>query len=191
LANTRYQGAGGCAKTNGIGAKPNTPAEACEFAKLCVQPFQRRYAAATRLYERAFASDPALAADVKNGHRYDAACYAARAARGDGVDAAIRPDERKVLRGKALAWLQEDMSLYRKWAVSSSSAERNLVVAKMTHWLRDSDLSWVRHPFLLATSTADEAKQWLAFWDEVRATREAALKPAPPPEVAPAPRPKG
>ncbi len=168
-----------------------TPAEGCEFARFCVQPFQRRYVAAMRFYERAFASDPALAADLKTGHRYDAACYAARAARGDGVDAPIKPDERKVLRGKALAWLQEDMSRYRKWAGSSSSAERKFVVAKLTHWLRDSDLSWVRNPVLLATSTADEAKQWLAFWDEVRATREAALKPAPTPEVAPAPRPKG
>ena len=37
-------------------AEPQTPDEACEFARLCAQKFQRRYADAVRLFEKAFAA---------------------------------------------------------------------------------------------------------------------------------------
>jgi tetratricopeptide (TPR) repeat protein len=64
-------------------SEPATPAEACVFARLCAPPFQRRYAAAVRLFEGAFRADPKLAADLKAAYRYDAACYAVRAAGGE------------------------------------------------------------------------------------------------------------
>ncbi len=43
---------------------PKSPAEACEFARLCAPPFQRRYAAAVRLFAGAFAADAKLASDL-------------------------------------------------------------------------------------------------------------------------------
>ena len=39
-------------------AEPETPTEACAFAELCGQPFQKRYAAAARLFRRCFHGRP-------------------------------------------------------------------------------------------------------------------------------------
>jgi tetratricopeptide (TPR) repeat protein len=91
-----------------------TPAEACDFARLCRQPFQKRFASAARLCDGAFAADPKLASDLTAAHRYHAAASAARAGRGDGVDAPADPAERAALRGKALAWLKADLALRHK-----------------------------------------------------------------------------
>src|SRR5205823_3350627 len=67
-------------------AEPASPVEASDFAVLCGRPFQKRYATAVRLYAKAFAAEPRLAADLAAGHRYDAACYAALAAAGKDAD---------------------------------------------------------------------------------------------------------
>jgi hypothetical protein len=158
-------------------AAPKTPAEGCEFADLCGQLFQNRFAASARLYDAAFTADPLLADDLLANHRYNAACYAARAARGDGVDASTDAGERAVLRAKALAWLRADLALGRKQAASSSAAERKTAADKLLHWLGDSDLSRVR-PGLGRIGMADaERADWDKFWAEVRATRDDALKP--------------
>src|SRR5439155_14240002 len=90
-------------------AKPKTPAETCEFAYLCGQPFQKRYAASVRLYEKAFAADAKLA----TAHQVNAACSAARVAQGDGVEAPADAAERTALRAKALKWLRADLALRR------------------------------------------------------------------------------
>jgi serine/threonine-protein kinase len=64
--------------------KPTNPAECLALADLCQQPFQRQYAAATRFYAEAFAAEPRLAEDLRNGKRYAAACAAAKAGCGQG-----------------------------------------------------------------------------------------------------------
>src|SRR5262249_19324625 len=51
-------------------AEPGTPAEAAAFAELCTQPFERRYAAAARLFGRAFAADSTLTYNPATGRRY-------------------------------------------------------------------------------------------------------------------------
>jgi tetratricopeptide (TPR) repeat protein len=166
---------------------PKGPAEACDFARLGAEPFQKRYAAATRLFEQAFATDAILADDLAAGYRYSATCSAVRAARGDGVDAPANPAERAALRGKALAWLQADLALRKKQAASANAADRKTVAARLTHWLADTDLSDVREPKALENLPADEQKQWRNLWAEVRATLAEARKPPPPPERLPPP----
>jgi tetratricopeptide (TPR) repeat protein len=168
-------------------AEPKTPAEGCEFANLCSRTFQQQFAAASRLYATAFDADPVLADDVAAGHRYNAACYAARAARGDGVDAPPGRVGRDALRAKALAWLRADLAVRRRQAASQNAAERKLAADKLTHWLRDTDLSALRPGLARIALPADERAQWDAFWVEVRATRDEALKP-PTTETAPLPR---
>ena len=70
----------------------------------------RRHVAAARLYADAFTADPKLADDLKAGHRYNAACYAALAAAGQGTDADKLDDqEHRRLRHQALAWLRADL----------------------------------------------------------------------------------
>ena len=50
-------------------------------------PDQEAAHRSARLYAAAFAADPKLADDLKAGHRYNAACFAALAAAGQGEDA--------------------------------------------------------------------------------------------------------
>jgi Flp pilus assembly protein TadD len=152
-----------------------TPAEACAFAHLCAQAFQQRYAAAVRLYEGAFTADAKLADDLAAWDRYNAACCAARAARGDGVDAPADPAGRAVLRGKALAWLRADLALRPP-------------PATLDHWLVDTDLSGVRETKALESLPAAEQKKWQQLWTEVRAALAQARKPLPPPEPLPPPQ---
>jgi serine/threonine-protein kinase len=67
------------------GADRPTQTERLEFARVC--RLKQRFAAAAGLYAEAFAAHPRLAADLRTDHRYNAACYAARAGCGQGVDA--------------------------------------------------------------------------------------------------------
>jgi hypothetical protein len=170
--------------------RPATAAEALRFAELCEQPFQNRFAAAVRLYDQAFAADPALAAQLVGiqTHRYNPACCAARAGRGDGVDAPADPGERAALREKALAWLRADLAVRRKQTASSSGSERKAAAAALAHWLGDSDLTATRPGLSRIGLPAAERAEWDAFWADVRSTMAEAGKPAPPPETAPPPR---
>ena len=64
-------------------------------------------------------------------------------------------------------------------------------VLRLTHWLGDPDLSGLRPEATRLGMPADEVAEWDALWTDVKTTIVEAQKPAPPPEVAPAPRPKG
>jgi tetratricopeptide (TPR) repeat protein len=160
--------------------KPQSLAEACEFAELCAQPFQKRYGDAVRIYAEAFTADPKLAEDLRAGHRYNAACCAALAGCGKGKDADKHDDkERARLRGQALEWLRADLLLRRRQASSSAADQRQKAAARLSHWLVDSDLAGVRPgPSEVALPAAERA-EWAKLWADVRATLAQARKPAP------------
>jgi tetratricopeptide (TPR) repeat protein/predicted Ser/Thr protein kinase len=168
-------------------AKP-APIELCALARFCARPFRKQFAAAVRLYETAFADDPKLANDLIAAHYYDAACYAVRAACGDGIDAPAEPAERAALRAKALDWLRAHLALRKEQAVAQSAAERTIAANKMAHWLRDSDLSGVRAGAGRSEFRTDELVAWDAFWAEVTETLARANTVPPPLEVSPPPR---
>jgi tetratricopeptide (TPR) repeat protein/tRNA A-37 threonylcarbamoyl transferase component Bud32 len=152
--------------------RPATPTEALGFAELCGHASQRRYSAAVGLYEQAFATDPSVAETIpiNQTHRYDAACFAAQAARGDGVDTPADAAKRAGLRTKALTWLRADLASWQKVAASSSAVEREKAVAALTHWLSDSDLSATRPGTPRAEMPPAEQAAWDALWTAVRAT---------------------
>jgi hypothetical protein len=77
------------------------------------------------LFERAFTADVKLADDLGAGHRYDAACCAAKAARGDGVDAPADPAERVAFRGTS-SWTPAGsrMSLTSGWLCVKQTSAR-------------------------------------------------------------------
>jgi tetratricopeptide (TPR) repeat protein len=131
--------------------KPRNPAEACAFADLCAQPFQKRYAEAARLYTDAFAADPGLAADLKAGHRYNAACCAALAG----------------LRKQSLDWLRADLALNARHLQGDSPQDRALAQQRLEHWQRDDDLAGVRGSGALAKLPAGERAAWVQFWTDV------------------------
>ena len=134
--------------------------------------------AAAGLYAAAFAADPKLAADLKAFRRYNAACFAALAAAGQGEDAAKLDDaERILLRKQALDWLRADLALRTKQLESGKPADRAEVQQTMLHWQQDTDLAGIRDAAALAKLPEAERKQWQALWAEVDALLQKVGKP--------------
>jgi eukaryotic-like serine/threonine-protein kinase len=125
---------------------------------------------ATRLYASAFAADPKLADDLKAAHRYSAACYAARAAAGQGEDAGkLDEQERTRLRQQARDWLRADLALRGKQLESGKPDDRAAVQRALQHWQKDSDLAGLRDAEALAKLSAEEQKAWTQLWADVAA----------------------
>jgi hypothetical protein len=159
------------------------PADADEgigFARLCQLKSKQLFAASARFYDAAFAERPGLAEDLKQGHRYNAACAAARAASGQGKDDPP-PDEadRDRWRRKALDWLGADLKLRSGQLDTGTGAARAEVAQKLRHWKGDPDLAGVRDPEELAKLPEAERAEWQALWADVDRLLERAQSRAP------------
>jgi serine/threonine protein kinase/Flp pilus assembly protein TadD len=162
--------------------EPADAAEGLTAAWLCQQPYQRLYAASARFYADAFAAERKLADDLGNGHRYNAACAAALAGRGQGQDAdKLDGNERARLRRQALDWLRADLEAWGRLLDKEPDKLRQVLVRQMRHWLDDPDLAGVRGPQALAKLPEPERQPWQKLWDDVanmleQAQRKAALE---------------
>jgi hypothetical protein len=88
---------------------PASPAEQVEFGRLCA--LKKMNVAGARFFAEAFAAQHEPADDMEGSNRYDAACCAALAGCGRGVDAeTLTEEERASWRRKALDWLQADLA---------------------------------------------------------------------------------
>src|SRR5262249_55256218 len=88
---------------------PTDAREELVLAELC-HLYQKRFASAARFYAAALKREPMLADDLASGRRYNAACAAAQASAGRGVDAGQLTDaERADFRRQALSWLNADL----------------------------------------------------------------------------------
>jgi tetratricopeptide (TPR) repeat protein len=161
-------------------AEPNTPVEACEFAFLCAQPFQKRYVAAVRLSEKAFVADSKLAEALSAGHRYNAACYATLAAAGKDAEMTIfGVEEWGHLTDRGHAWLRADLTA---WADRTKDPKNGTEIRqKLIHWRQDADLIAVRDSAWLAAMPGADRKRWEAIWADVDALLADANKPSPQP----------
>jgi serine/threonine-protein kinase len=136
-----------------------------ELARVCRDYGRPR--AAAGLYAAAFAARPELADDLGGGHRYHAACAAARAAAGPVADEARlggEPD-RAGLRRQALDWLRADLALGAKLRRDGKSAGPSL-----TTWRTVADLADVRDQAPLAKLPAAERDEWRRLWADVDAS---------------------
>jgi serine/threonine-protein kinase len=156
---------------------------ACQFRGL--------YAAAARLYADAFAADSNLADNLttecryrtlREEHpdddrmeplntecRYLAARCAALAGCGLGKDGArLSTEEQARWRRQARAWLQADLAVWARSLDSGFQADRDLARKMLTHWQVEPDLAGLREPQALDELSADERKDCLALWHEVR-----------------------
>jgi serine/threonine-protein kinase len=155
--------------------QPASAQESLDVAKVC--GYQKMPAAAARFSARAFAADAKQADDLKAAHRYNAACYAARAAAGEGKDAGKLDDkERARLRNQALSWLRADLALLRAQLDSGKAADREEAQAKMRHWQQDSDFASVRGEQALAALSQQERLAWASLWRDVAALLELASR---------------
>jgi tetratricopeptide (TPR) repeat protein len=151
--------------------KPADAAEYLGFAELC--SLKKQYAAAARLSAVAFAAIPQLADEVKAGRRYNAACAAARAAAGQGADAAmLDAKERAHWRRQALDWLRADLATWSQQAASGTPEDRSTIMRTLTRWRNAPDLAGVRDPNEMGNLSEGEREAWRKFWAEAEALRK-------------------
>jgi serine/threonine-protein kinase len=155
--------------------KPTNDSERLTLAQMCHE-HKRLYAAAARFYGEVLKSQPRLADDLRQPHRYNAACSAALAASGKGEDAAgLDETERTRLRKQALDWLTADLALWAKLAEDKAEV-REQVREQLKHWQSDADLAGVRDKETLDKLPEAERDAWRKLWDDVAAVRKAAEK---------------
>jgi serine/threonine-protein kinase len=149
---------------------PADNAERLGVAWLCQQPFKKRYAASARFYAEAFAHAAKLADDLRQQHRYNAACAAALAGCGRGEDARALPDKEALrLRRQALDWLKADLAAYAKLAQRGDPSAKQMVRQRLDHWRQDAELAGLRDPQALEKLPDDEREACRALWADVDA----------------------
>jgi hypothetical protein len=150
-------------------ASPANADEAVTLAEMC-QEYKKRHVAAVRLYADAFAAESKLANDLQAGHRYNAACSAALAAAGQGEDAGKLEDkERARLRKQALDWLRADLDLSAKQVEKGKPPVRAVVLKKLQHWQKDTDLASLRDAAALEKLPEAERAACQKLWTDVAA----------------------
>jgi hypothetical protein len=122
--------------------RPGSAQEFLALAQVCQA--KKDATPAARFYQQAFDAEPRLAADLRTGARYNAACVAALAG-GDWHDQALR-------------WLRADLDA---WSALPRAAA-SVVVRKLEHWKADPDLVSVR-------DGGDLPEAWRALWADVDA----------------------
>jgi tetratricopeptide (TPR) repeat protein len=141
-------------------------AERLEFARLCA--LKKLTASAARLASEAFDAQPRLTADMESQARYNAACWAALAAAGQGTDARRLPDKVALrLLLQALAWLRADLTAYRQLVERGNAQQRAEVGQRLRHWQRDPDLAGLRDSDPLTRLSAEEREACAELWAEV------------------------
>jgi tetratricopeptide (TPR) repeat protein/tRNA A-37 threonylcarbamoyl transferase component Bud32 len=133
------------------------------------------FAAAARFSVEAFAEYPEMAKDLSAFHRYNAACWAARAARGEGDGSRLDEGTRAGLRRQALDWLRADLDQWTKRTRSGKSTDR-AAATSLRHWQGDTDLASVREPAALANLPDAERSAWQKLWADVEALRQRAAE---------------
>jgi hypothetical protein len=162
-------------------AGPKRPFEILEFlelARLCREPFQKRYLLATRLYAGVFAGTFASSRFAAREYGYDAARCAALAAAGKDAElTAVGVEEWGYLAGLALRWLRADLTLRAAQARDPKQAAE--VQELLDRWKWDPDLAAVRDPAWLAAMPAPDRAEWEALWADVDAVLATAGRPLP------------
>jgi tetratricopeptide (TPR) repeat protein len=125
---------------------------------------------ATEYFAKALEANPKLGDDRQAQHRYHAACAAALAAAGQGLDEPPQGDAAKAkLRGQALDWLKAEMKAWHKLFASGSLQGRQFIAPTMRHWQQHSDLAGIRDAAALAKLPTAEQKAFGQLWADVAA----------------------
>jgi eukaryotic-like serine/threonine-protein kinase len=145
---------------------PPNAVVAVRATKVPRHPSRRQYTQAVKLYSWAFEKDPAIADDLANSHRYDAARSAVLAAAGQDKEMpVVEPAEWSRLTGLALKWLRADLALMTAQAKDS---QRQRPLGKwLARWQEDPDLASVREPSSLTAMTPADADAWRSLWRDV------------------------
>jgi serine/threonine-protein kinase len=143
-----------------------------DYAQLCYT--KRLFAASARLFEEAFAVDPALVNNYRAGHRYSAACAAAQAGASRAEDSRhVSSAQRSYWRRQALDWLRAELPLRTKLLAGGNQKDRLEVEKDLRQrWLHNPELAGVRDSTALAKLPAEEREGWQKLWSEVATALE-------------------
>jgi len=158
--------------------QPRRKSEEILVARLC--QIKQLFATAAERWEKVFDSQPGLLIDPSTGHRYAAACAAARAAAGQGKENAL-PDQaaRGRLRRKSLEWLEAELAAITSSMEKASLRERPSGRSRLGRLMAAAPLAGVREQASLEALTENERRDWRAFWAKVETTiKKGALKGA-------------
>ena len=122
------------------------------------------YGLAERMFRKAFDADAALL-DV-HPHRYKAALAAALHYGGQSRDARkLDTEERALLRKRAHAWLEAQLTESKKTLAGSDPAR---LAKRMAEWLRHRAFASLRGTFALRELPEGERVAWKKLWSSVR-----------------------
>jgi eukaryotic-like serine/threonine-protein kinase len=143
-------------------------ADCLDLGELCF--IKKNYATAARLYAEALAADPQLTADLRAGHRFNAARAATLAGGGHGDDVAgLGKPELAGLRKQARDWLQLDLDAWARNVDAGTEGDRILARKTLAPWRDDPDLAGLRDGEPLERLTPSERQECQALWQEVAA----------------------
>lgn len=115
-----------------------------------------------RLYNEAFAAEPALAAQF----RYWASCDAVKAATGRDTEMiALGVEEWGYLTSLALKWLQADLA--QRVSQAKDPKRSQDVRDQLMEWKNNPDLAPVCESAWLAAMPQADRKAWEAFWSKL------------------------
>jgi serine/threonine-protein kinase len=151
-------------------------ADCLELAELAL--VHKHYATAARLYAEALAATPGLTADLRVGHRYNAARAAALAGCGQGDDVSgLAEQERAKLRKQARDWLRLDLAACAQKADAGTVVERIQAQKTLAPWRDDPDLAGLRDADALERLPPAERLECRALWDDLAARIERLAQP--------------
>jgi serine/threonine-protein kinase len=155
--------------------QPASLAERIRIAQFC--QIKQLFATSAKNWEGLFITHPAVPADLNAGHRFAAACAAARAGSGQGKETPP-PDleSRARLRRKALEWLEADLAAITSSMEKAHARDRHWGPSRLGRWLVATQLAGVRDESALSHLAEPEQKAWTALWSKVKATIEKATQ---------------
>jgi len=178
-SNPRFQ-----ARLNSV-RESDDPERNAERLQLAQHAYEARlYAVAAQLWGAALRHDPSLTASRRTQHAYNAACAAALAASGKGLDE-LTPQERAQLRARALSWLKDELAIWSELLASGDEPDRAFIAKTLQWWREDSDLAGVRASDALAALPEEERTAWESLWSAVNAVEAQARSSRPSTDSSP------
>ena len=157
---------------------PKDNADRALLARICSALGQNVKAA--RLFSEAFHTGPSLPEDIRRMLLVAAGQAALLAGCGVGSDAAgLSESDQAHWRNQALAWLQEDLALWKGCATAGKTSDRIAAKEEMDRWRNIADLHLAGRPQWTAKLSADERKAWTKLWRDVEELPRRSLSPPP------------
>jgi len=128
------------------------------------------YIAAAEFDAMAIEKEPALAADVETGLRYEAASAALLAgSEQDEGDLELDDTGRATWRDRAHGWLCADVAAVRAKLVAAPPGTEERWKRAVARWRTDPDLAAIRGAEAIGALPEEERARWIALWRDVEA----------------------